>query len=48
MCIGSTVTIHSPTRARGGGGGSGGMRPRENFDKKWCDLVQSGRSKVCY
>ena len=41
MCIGSTVTIRSPTRARGGGGRSGGMLPREIFDKNgaiWCNL----------
>ena len=42
MCIGSTVTIRSPTRAGGGGGGrSGGMLPREFFDKNgaiWCNL----------
>ena len=40
MCIGSTVTIRSPTRARGGGV-RGGMLPREIFDKNgaiWCNL----------
>ena len=34
MCIGSTVTIRSPIRARG----SGGMLPRGKFDK----MVRSG------
>ena len=37
MCIGCTVTLRSQTRARG----SGGMLPKENFDKSgaiWCNL----------